>query len=159
MDKSLKTILLSFQCPYWHIMKNPLNMSWFVCLGFFFRLTREFFTHKETSPLPVKVCKDLVCSALMAIEQWGFFSMSHLLWHGHPFIMVISEDPWQSHLMPSIEQWSCHFLFKQLGLSRPEFKHPTFRLRSKHSNRLQHRLGSLWLWDTIFETLNVYCCH
>ena len=27
VEKSLKTILLSFQCPYWHIMKNPLNMS------------------------------------------------------------------------------------------------------------------------------------
>ena len=23
-----------------------------------------------------------LCSALMAIEQWGFFSVSHLLWHG-----------------------------------------------------------------------------
>ena len=41
-------------------------------------------------------------SALMAIEQWGFFSVPHLLWHGHPFIMVISEDPWHSHLLPSV---------------------------------------------------------
>ena len=23
-----------------------------------------------------------LCSALMAIEQWGFFSVPHLLWHG-----------------------------------------------------------------------------
>ena len=23
-----------------------------------------------------------LCSALVTIEQWGFFSMSHLLWHG-----------------------------------------------------------------------------
>ena len=23
-----------------------------------------------------------LCSVLMAIEQWGFFSVSHLLWHG-----------------------------------------------------------------------------
>ena len=35
--------------------------------------------HVDTSPLPVKF--DL-CSALMAIDQWGFFSVSHLLWHG-----------------------------------------------------------------------------
>ena len=33
------------------------------------------------------------------------------MWHnycdpGHPFIMVISEDPWQSHLFLSVKQWS-----------------------------------------------------
>ena len=31
-----------------------------------------------------------------------------------PFIMVISEDPWLSHLLPSVWQWSCHYLFKRL---------------------------------------------
>ena len=30
---------------------------------------------------------------------------------GYPFIMVISEDPWHSHLMPSVWQRSCHYLF------------------------------------------------
>ena len=35
----------------------------------------------ETSPLPVKGCK--FCPiAFMAIEQWGFFSVPHLLWQG-----------------------------------------------------------------------------
>ena len=34
---------------------------------------------------------------------------------GHPFIMVISEDPWHSsHLLPSVWQWSCHNLFLRL---------------------------------------------
>ena len=28
----------------------------------------------------------------MAIEQWGSLCVPHLLWHGHPIIMVISED-------------------------------------------------------------------
>ena len=43
-------------------------------------------------------------SALMVIEQWGFLSVPHLLWHaGYPFIMVISEDPWHSHLLRSVE--------------------------------------------------------
>ena len=32
-----------------------------------------------------------------------------------PFIMVISEDPWHgSHLLPSVQQWSCHYLFLRL---------------------------------------------
>ena len=30
---------------------------------------------------------------------------------GLRFIMVISEDPWHSHLLPSLWQWSCHYLF------------------------------------------------
>ena len=29
---------------------------------------------------------------------------------GHPFIMVFSEDPWHSHLLPSAWQWNCHWL-------------------------------------------------
>ena len=33
---------------------------------------------------------------------------------GHLFIMDISEDPWHSHLLPSVWQWSCHYLFLRL---------------------------------------------
>ena len=40
-------------CPY---VRNDQTYL-FVCLGVFFRPTREFFTHMETSPLPVKGCK------------------------------------------------------------------------------------------------------
>ena len=29
----------------------------------------------------------------------------------HPFTMVISEDPWHSHLLPNVWQWSCHYRF------------------------------------------------
>ena len=32
----------------------------------------------------------------------------------HPFTMVISEDPWNSHLLPSVWQWTCHYPFKRL---------------------------------------------
>ena len=51
-----------------------------------------------------------LCSALMAIEQWGFFSVPHALWLGATYIMAISEDPWHSHLLQSVWQWSCHYL-------------------------------------------------
>ena len=33
---------------------------------------------------------------------------------GHPFIMVISLDAWHSHLLPSVWQWSCHYLYWRL---------------------------------------------
>ena len=32
---------------------------------------------------------------------------------GHSFIMVILENPWHSHLLPNVWQWSCHYLFKK----------------------------------------------
>ena len=32
----------------------------------------------------------------------------------HSFIMVISEDPWHSQLLPSVWQWSFHYLFLRL---------------------------------------------
>ena len=41
-----------------------------------------FLTHLQTLPLPMKGCKFFLCSAFLAIDQWGFFSVSHLLWHG-----------------------------------------------------------------------------
>ena len=58
---------------------------------------------------------------------------------GHLFIMVIFEDPWHSHLMPSVCQWNCHYL------SRLGFEHPTFRLRGECSNPLRHRRVKLAL--------------
>ena len=50
-------------------------------------------------------------SALIAIEQWGFFYVPHLLWHGSSVFKVISEDSWHSHPMSSVWQWNCNYLF------------------------------------------------
>ena len=67
-----------------------------------------------------------LCSPRMAIEQWGFFSVPELLWH--PFIMVISEAPWHSQLLPSVWHWSCHYLFLRIrstgaGIRTPNLIH------------------------------------
>ena len=87
----------------------------FACLFGIFRPTREFFTHIWRSHhYRWKTENFDLCSALMVIEQWEFLSVPHLLWHGNPFIMVISEDPWHSHLYPSVWQWCCHYLFLRL---------------------------------------------
>ena len=50
---------------------------------------------------------------------WPLSSESSLACHthcdtGHPFIMVIFKDPWHSHLVPSVWQWSCHYLLHRL---------------------------------------------
>ena len=46
---------------------------------------------------------------------------------GHPFIMIISKDPWNSYLLPRVLQCSCNYLLR--GLPRLGFEHQTFRLR------------------------------
>ena len=51
-----------------------------------------------------------------ARHSWPFSSVASFTCHtycdtAHPFIMVISEDPWHSHLLPNVKEWSCHYLF------------------------------------------------
>ena len=66
--------------------------------------------------------------------------MCHTYCHtGHSFIMFISEDAWHLYSLLSVWQWSCHYLFYDLGLSRLGIEHPTFPLRGKRSNRLHHQ--------------------
>ena len=81
-----------------------------------------------------------------AQHLWPLSSEGSLACHtscntGHPFIMVISEEPWDSYPMPSVWQWSCQYLFHDLGPLRLRFEHPTFRLQGKRSNQLRHRRG------------------
>ena len=50
---------------------------------------------------------------------WPLSSEDSLACHAycdteHPFRMVISEDPWHSHILPSVKQRSCHYLFLRL---------------------------------------------
>ena len=65
------------------------------------------------------------------LKSWNFLSNEgSLACHtycdtGHPFIMVISEDLWHSHLFPS-------FSIKELSL---EPGHPTFRVQSSNPLR------------------------
>ena len=55
-------------------------------------------------------------SALMAIEQLGFCSVPHLLWHGAALYKDHLQGPWHSHLLQSFKRWSCHCHFNDWGL-------------------------------------------
>ena len=98
----------------------------FVCLGFIVPL-------ENCSPIwrrhhcRWRAANFDLCSTLMAIEQWGFFSVQHLL--------VISEDPLHSHLLTRAVT-TCLY---DSGMSRLGCEHPTFRLRDQRSNPLHHR--------------------
>ena len=52
-----------------------------------------------------------VCSALMAIEQLGFFNVPHLLLHGPT---LYNGHLRHSHMLPSVWQWRCHYLLLRL---------------------------------------------
>ena len=46
-----------------------------------FRSTWAFFTHMETSPLPVKGCRFWPGLGTHSFWEWGFFSVLNLLWN------------------------------------------------------------------------------
>ena len=62
--------------------------------------------------LPVKGFKFWpLLAALMATEHFeGSLACHTYCDTGHPFIMVIDEDPWNSRLLLSVQRWSCHYL-------------------------------------------------
>ena len=82
---------------------------------------------------------------------WPFNSEGSLACHvycdtEHPFLMVLSEDPWHSHPLPSVWQfckWAAITCFNDLGLSQLGFEHATFRFRGERSIPLRHHRGSL----------------
>ena len=53
----------------------------FVCLFGIYRPTREFSLTRRRHHYWWRAANFNLCSALIAIEQWGFFSVQHLLWH------------------------------------------------------------------------------
>ena len=138
-----------------------------------FHPTGEFFTHLETSPLKVKGCKFFdLCSALIAILQWGFFSMPHLLWHG---ASIYYGHLWHSHLFLIVWQWSCNCLFLRLRSVVSEIRTPNLARRTlqptapplqyifegainfKQSLSEQHKIG--WLNGLCFMLYRQYFSH
>ena len=103
-------------------------MGIYVPLENFSLIWRRHHYRWRASNLDLHVYSALIC---MGIEQWGFFLVYLTCCdRGHPFIfrMVISEDPWHSHLLPSVWQWKCHNLFVQLrtvtaGIRTPNLQH------------------------------------
>ena len=51
---------------------------------------------------------------LLPLSGEGFLACHTYCDAGRLSIMVIAEDPWHSHLLPSCWQWSCHYLFLRL---------------------------------------------
>ena len=104
----------------WNYINRSKFFYFLVCLFGVYRPIREFFTHMEKSPLPVKGCKFDLCSALMTIEQWGFFSVLHLLRHGPTLYNGHLRGPVTLTPFGSGAVTTC---FYDLGLSRLPLRH------------------------------------
>ena len=123
-----------------------------VCLFGVYRPTREFFTHM---PLPVKGCIFFT----YARHSWPLSSEGSLTCHTHcdtgiPFIKEISEDPWHSHLLPSVCQWSSHNLFLRLRSVATRNQTPILRMRGERSTSTPPRRSIIMVRrDTLIATL------
>ena len=78
-----------------------------------------------------------LCSALVVIEQWGSLTCHGFCDTRHPFIMVISEDPWHSHFCRAFSSGAVTTFLYDFDLLRLGFEHPSFCLRIHRSNPLQ----------------------
>ena len=86
-------LYLDFEHVYGHFFR----CEWFCLFWGVLRPTRDFFyTWGDATITGEDPQKFYLYSALITIEEWGFFRVQNLLWHGATFIMVISEDPRQS---------------------------------------------------------------
>ena len=86
-----------------------------ICCGFIIICCGFITLHNlETLPLPVKGFK--LWPILGTQGNWAVRIPLRAtpVTRGIRFIMVISEDPWQSHMLPSVRQCSFHYLFKRL---------------------------------------------
>ena len=104
-----------------------------------------------------------LCSALMAIEQWGFLSVPHLLWHG----TFVYDGHLRGHVtLTHIAEHLAVELSLPIFTTYVWFEHPTFRLQgqqnlsefyewwqylfivllAENENKMQHVLDILWKW-------------
>ena len=101
-----------------------LFLSWSHSRFFLLILRRQHYRRRASN-------FDLYYSALMAVEQWGFYIACHI------FCDTGTRD---THLLPS--SGAVTTCFNELGLWRLGFKHPTFRMLGESSNWPLHRCGN-----------------
>ena len=130
----------------------------FVCLGFIVPLENVLLIRRRHYYRWRAANFDL-CSALVAIEQWGFFTaLPYLLWHGAWSCPRTRDTHTYWRAFSSGAVTTC---FNNLGLSRLGLKHPTFCLRGQRSNHHRHHSGNidLKLFLYFFYDIILMCMH
>ena len=123
------------------------RISHFICLFVFV----EFIVPLENFHLygDVTIAVEGLQILTYARHSWTLSSEGSLTCHAHcdtglPFIMVISEDPWHSHLLPSVWQWSCHLPVFTTQVCRDRWSNPG----------LPHARRTLYLYATAFSMIS-----
>ena len=87
------------------------NMCLVNCLFRVHRPDREFFTQMDYFIIAGEGLLSIYARHLWPLSSEGSLTCHTNCDTGLPFIMVISEDPWHSHLLPSVWLLGCHYLF------------------------------------------------
>ena len=106
--------------------------------------SRIFHSHGHVTIALWRPANIDLCSAFMAIEQWGFSNVPHLLWHGAS--VYNSHLQWPVPVTPIAQRLAVELLlpvFYDICLSWVGFEHPTLRLRGECSYPLRHRRGQI----------------
>ena len=98
------------EVPIWanYFRTGRFFVCFFVCLEFIVPL-KNLHSYGD-----VTIAGEGLQILTYARHSWQLSSEGSLTCHSHcdtelPFIMVISEDLWHSHLLPSVWQCSCHY--------------------------------------------------
>ena len=96
------------------------------------------------------------CPAAMTPGQWGFFSVTHLPWHGESVYNDHIRAPMTlAAIREGFGSGAFTTCFNDWGLSRLGFELPTYRLHGECSNPLRHRCGS----TTLTTNCEKFCMH
>ena len=116
-----------------------LNARWSVYYLFVSGLTSHWWIYHPYGD--DSITAEVIQILAYAQNSWPLSSEGSLTCHtmcdmGHPFIMVISRDPWHSHLLKSVWQCIFHYLFSRLtcrlvavGIRSPNLPHTIRTLR------------------------------
>ena len=121
-------------------IKNLEHFVLFVCSGIVGSLDNFSLMWRRHHYRQRAVNFDL-CSALMAIEQWGFFSVPHLLWHRTSLYNGHLRGPVKLTSVAERLAVDCHYQFLQLRFVAVEIRTPNLPMRGERSNPLHHRSG------------------
>ena len=81
----IQLVYILFNTNWFYLISNISTLTAIFCLFVCLELTvplENFLLIWRRHHCRWRAANFDLCSALMAIEQWGFFSVPHLLWHG-----------------------------------------------------------------------------
>ena len=105
-----------------NVASSPESRKWPTDMSFrpsssVVRFTWVFFTHMETSPLPVKGCRFWPILG----TSWRLSSDCSLACHTYCNVAAASGGP-VIHLFPSVLKWSCHCVYWRLRSAVAEIR-------------------------------------